>query len=573
MYTHGVSPVRRFLAMAALAVVLLAAPAQALAQSTSSTPNCQPADLTSDLPSGTTGLDTVEQAYNCLTANYGGATNVTAQLLADGAWQAARTASHSIQHEPPFSSNYPEAFQALATSLKSMTASFPPSSPSIGFIYRAAINGMAGSLHDDHTGYISAATFAGESQQLTGNTQEVGLGLHFLGDPSTNQVFVFSVTANGPASFAGVRPGDVLVALNGHSITSVQAGGSYSVNIIADSLNDFTSVPGLPIRLDINRPGTTTTMSLVVTAGPVVSPDVEGTVLPNGVGYIHIWTFSTTSASRTATLVGLEQSLNAKRFVIDVRGNPGGSVTSATRIASMFTHAPVLGMVISKTDQSIIASNKSVPLVGEPLSIIVDGGSASSSEFLSSALQDTKGATIVGAKSAGDIGAALFYVLSDGSALEITVAQVLRGGGQPIDRIGVTPDVLAQTTSAGLGAGHDAALDAAIANPGLLTPAPAPQPTPIGVPVVVSVPQATLWSGPDQHAVAFGTRPAGTKLLIVAPEVGTRYFVLDSVTNNYAWIDYADIELAPSNDSLALPQLSVRTELQTERDIQATFGL
>jgi hypothetical protein len=282
-------------------------------------------------------------------------------------------------------------------------------------------------------------------------------------------------------------------------------------------------------------------MDVVVPAEAVTLPDVEGGLLSDKTAYLHIWTFSLPSAAQARHLLLSELAQQAVRVIVDVRGNPGGSIENARIMASAFTHHDPLALLHGKSDDGALDSDHAVPLVNLPVIVLVDGGSASASELFAAALQDAHAAVIVGSRTAGDIGTAALYQLDDGSGLEITVAQLLRATGTPLDGIGVKPDIAAPLSAAALSAGHDSTLERALALPRNLASLPAAGPGLVGHWVESFVPNAPIWSGPDGRAVAFGTRPQWSFFLVVAPQQGPRLFVFDPSTQNYAWIDAADV--------------------------------
>jgi len=237
---------------------------------------------------------------------------------------------------------------------------------------------------------------------------------------------------------------------------------------------------------------------------------------PDGIAYAHIWMFSDRSARLARTMLSDAVAHGATRIILDLRDNPGGSVDNAAQVASLFTQHLPLAMLRSKTDRGTIDPDPAITPLKVPTTILIDGGSASASEFLAAALQDAHAATVVGQRSAGSIGAAEHFGLDDGSGLEITVSQVLRATGAPLDNAGVLPDVSVRPSDATFSNGHDLALDVAS-----------------GATVSVAVGQwvetisdgVVFWSGSDAPAVAFGPQPQGSRFEIAASPIGTRVLI------------------------------------------------
>ena len=516
-------------------LALLALLGRPVAASAAPAGACQPGQIGGPAPAtSATTLDVVAEAYNCLLDDYGGAAAESPALLLRGAFSAAAAAAGAPGVRlAPLPGERAAAWAAFATALSPLLAAAPGEGART-LIDQAAIRGMAASLGDDHTGYLTPATYARELRQLGGQST-VSLGLRFEGDPARQQVFVVEVVAGGPADGLDVQAGDVLEAINGRTVASIFSATQAPAGELATLLSRGSGLSaGQAVRLDLYRPRTDTRRRVTLVAAPLALPDVEGGMLPDGVGYVHVWTFSTSSAAQVTGLLGSEVGAGARRIVLDLRDDPGGSLGDARAIASLFTHRAPLGLVQSKGQSYAVNPLPDVRLLNLPADVIIDGGSAYASEFVAAALQDAGAATVVGSRSAGAIGAAGFYGLDDGSGLEITIAQTLRSTGAPLDGVGVQPDLAGPPSAAALSNGHDLALEAALsghATGELVTTFP------VGTWVVTVVPGAELWSGPDNRAIAFGAQPLGSRYLVVAPPQGGRLFVYDPRTNNYAWID------------------------------------
>lgn len=513
---------QRLFAAFAVVVVLGAPAGHAVAA-----PTCTPAALSGQTPAAAAPTaSVVEEAYNCLLDNYGGASAASPDTLLDQAWaEASAAAGAPSAPAPSLPPDRAGAYRSFSAALGTLTSGADAATQAR--IDQAAIKGMTDSLSDDHTTYLPATVFRGELQSLAGRPQ-IGLGAHLAADPALQQVFFFSLAAGGPAAAAGVQPGDVLEAINGQRIADLLASEQAPPAALAEAISRKSWSAGTVVHLDLYRPRTDHHFSVDVTAAQAALPDLEGG-MRSGAAYLHLWLFDGRSARQVQTLLKAEQAQGANAVILDLRDDPGGSLENARAIASMFTHHDPLAIIRGTLDQSDLDADASVPVVTLPVTVLIDSGSASAAEFLAAALQDAHAATIIGTPSAGAIASAELFQLADGSGLEITVAQLLRSTGAPIDGVGVQPDIVAPLTAAALSAGQDATLQAA------LSPAPADLATGTWVAVVNTA--AQLWSGTDGKAISFGAVPLGSRFLIAAPAHGGRYFVFDPRTSNYAWID------------------------------------
>ncbi|HLO35337.1 MAG TPA: S41 family peptidase, partial [Candidatus Deferrimicrobium sp.] len=210
----------------------------------------------------------------------------------------------------------------------------------------------------------------------------------------------------------------------------------------------------------------------VIVSKEVIAKDLGG----GTVGYIAVTGFSDNSQAKFHEALQADLKAGEKRFILDLRGNPGGYVTAARAIASEFIKdGPIFfeedaDGTQTETDATGqgIATDDSIKLV-----VLVDKGSASASEIVAGALQDRKRATVVGETSFGKGTVQQWIQLQNGSALKLTIAKWLTPGKHWIHHVGIIPDVPV-TTPADAGPNNDPVLDKAVE---LLTKASASLPT------------------------------------------------------------------------------------------------
>jgi carboxyl-terminal processing protease len=151
-------------------------------------------------------------------------------------------------------------------------------------------------------------------------------------------------------------------------------------------------------------------------------------------------------------------------FVVDLRGNPGGIGLMAMGMAGWFIDQPdqKLGTLYMRdTTLKFVVNPRAVTFAG-PLAILVDGTSASTSEIMAEGMKDLKRARIFGTHTAGAALPSVFEKLPDGDGFQYAIANYISEGGQPLEGLGVTPDVETPVTREALLAGKDPALDAAV---------------------------------------------------------------------------------------------------------------
>ena len=304
----------------------------------------------------------------------------------------------------------------------------------------AAISGAVRRLDDRFSAYFSPREYGQFQQSLDNAFSGVGTAVRGVEDGLRIQ----TVYPDSPAMKAGLRVGDVITAANGRDIAGLSEEKATTL---------IKGPEGTSVTLTIRRGERTLRKRL--TRARISVPVVESRLANAGgtrVAYIALSTFG----PRTAHVEMNEAIRRAKRrrakgIVFDLRGNGGGLVTEAQLIASMFiAEGPIV------TTRGRAVSQRTLSAVGQPVAgklptvVLVDGGSASASEIVAGALQDTERAKLVGVSTFGKGVFQEILPLDNGGALDITVGQYFLPsgrnlGGAGTDRgSGLKPDVRAQ---------------------------------------------------------------------------------------------------------------------------------
>jgi carboxyl-terminal processing protease len=187
-------------------------------------------------------------------------------------------------------------------------------------------------------------------------------------------------------------------------------------------------------------------------------------MLASGIAYVRLYTFSADSAGQVLRAVRqIAQSAPLKGVILDLRNNPGGYVDQARELLSAFAHHHVISYLVDGRGQRTAAwTDDSVPLLHLPLAVLIDAGSASSSELVAEAVKDLRAGVVVGQRSAGALAQAEFFALNDGGGIEITEDRVLGARAEIVDGVGITPDATVVASPLDLSAGHDPVIDRAV---------------------------------------------------------------------------------------------------------------
>lgn len=279
-------------------------------------------------------------------------------------------------------------------------------------IYQNAARGVVAGLDDQYADLFSPAEYARFNRNQLRNRYG-GVGLRIT--PSSDYVRVYRVIEGGPAGAAGVERGDKIAAVDDSSAQG------WTTDRVSNAL---TGTPNTQVRLTVEkRDGTRRTYDL--TRAVISLPAVDFTTMLNGnIGYIPLRNFSDRSARDVSQALRTLQGQGATSFILDLRGNPGGSLEQAVSLTSVFLDPgqPVVRVKSRREDDTLRAPGPSVVGAGVPVAVLIDGGSASASEIVAGALQDYDRALLVGTTSFGKGLVQGGYPLPEGWVLKLTTA-------------------------------------------------------------------------------------------------------------------------------------------------------
>src|SRR5579864_1167673 len=299
-----------------------------------------------------------------------------------------------------------------------------------------ALTGLMNAPGDRFTNYFDPTFYKSTTDEMAG--QFSGIGATVKKDDKTGGLLIVSTLDGSPARTAGLQPGDLIVSVDGQDITSL------AEDVIIGKVH---GVSGTVVKLGVVRAGTTSApITIPITRQTIALPDVTTALYKDyvgqyDIGYISLAEFGDHASTDFAA--GLKK-LNAdhlKGLIFDLRGNPGGYLTAAIDIASDFmpTGAVLIERGRDNSENTYRVTGKSIaPNV--PLVVLVDGGSASTAELVSGALQDNGRARLIGVQTFGKGSVQIIQPLSNGGAAHITIARWFTPKGRTIERVGLAPD-------------------------------------------------------------------------------------------------------------------------------------
>lgn len=297
------------------------------------------------------------------------------------------------------------------------------------------IDEITTALGDPYTYYMTAEEYASFQNELNG-ANVVGIGVAV--ENTADGLLVTSVAPDSPGAKAGLKAGDLIVAADG--ITVQEAG---SANALAGLV---AGEEGTQVTITLIREEQE--LSLTMTREPVVFPTVTGEVVDDHIGWLHCSSFGTDTGEDFRTYIQAEDEA-ADRWVVDLRGNPGGSATAVIQAVGHVLGSRNVAYVVDRQGNVAVWRPNPLQVAGdgliqEPLVVLVDGNSASAAELFTAAMRDYSYGLIIGTRTFGKGIAQNVFEQSDGSAFKITTERYYSPGYVTPDRSGVLPHLVVE---------------------------------------------------------------------------------------------------------------------------------
>lgn len=299
-------------------------------------------------------------------------------------------------------------------------------------LIQGALTGMVGSL-DPHSRYLTP-------EQVTAETgQYAAVGLQVVASEAGPKVI--AVSDNSPAARGGVQVGDVIAAIDGVSLVGES---------IDRAMTRLHGEVGQPVRISlVKKLGDRVDLNLI--RAQIAVKTVQWHLF-GAVGYVRISALNTESGNEVIGAVKAlrTQNPNVKGVVIDLRGNPGGLFDQAIAVSSIFLDGGPIASQVGREPGEVkrFTSPSRDQLEGLPIAVLVNSGTAAGAEIIAAALQDRGRAKVIGLPSFGQGTVQTMIPLNKGAggALILTTSSYYRPSGQPIQKMGVTPDLVVAKT-------------------------------------------------------------------------------------------------------------------------------
>jgi carboxyl-terminal processing protease len=297
-----------------------------------------------------------------------------------------------------------------------------------------AVRGMVGAL-DPHSAFLDADEYEEIRASTTGVYPGVGIEVGAEG----SAIKVLQPIEDSPAAQAGIRAGDLILRIDGRSVGSD----------LEEAITRMRGQAGTLVRLSVRRIGVAQPLDFTLRRAQVEVHSAAGRMIEPGYGYLRITQFSETTArdvNRALAALQHESRGGLQGLVIDLRNNPGGVLEAAVDVADAFLDAGTIVTAEGRTTEARFRMDATPGdlLHGQPIVVLVNGGSASAAEIVAGALQDNHRATLLGHTTYGKGSVQTVMPLARGQALKLTTSRYFTPSGASIQEKGITPDVLVQ---------------------------------------------------------------------------------------------------------------------------------
>ena len=291
------------------------------------------------------------------------------------------------------------------------------------------LKGLTKGTHDKHTTYLNKD----DMKELEMHTSSSYSGIGLLLDFSDGKTLKVGATMEGqPAEAAGLQKGDQILAIDGTPVSDIEKD---------EVANHIRGEEGTFVVLTILRNGEEQEVS--IERKTIVMPTVKSQMLIDDVGYIRVTQFAEKTVDEFAKAYEELEAQGMKRLVLDLRDNPGGLITTAHGIGQYIVpKGPIVTVQTRRGKTTAYMSRGEHTLL--PLVVLINGNSASASEIIAGAVQDTKSGTIVGTKSYGKGTVQSVLPGLDGEGMKITIARYHTPNDRVIDGIGIEPDEIVE---------------------------------------------------------------------------------------------------------------------------------
>jgi carboxyl-terminal processing protease len=301
-----------------------------------------------------------------------------------------------------------------------------------GQLVEGAIEGMLQTLEDPYSVYMNASTAKQFNNSLGSSFQGIGAEVTVM----DGKLMIVAPYKNSPAEEAGLRPNDQILKVDGESVVGLD---------LYEATTKIRGKKGTTVELEIAREGVSKPINVSVKRDEIPVETVHSDLKKDGnkpIGYLEITSFSENTSKEFKKQLSKLEEKDISGLIIDVRGNPGGLLSSVEEILNeLVTEENPFVQIEERSGEKIkyfSEKNKKKPY---PITVLIDEGSASASEILAGALQEAESYPLIGTKTFGKGTVQQAVPMGDGSNIKLTMFKWLTPNGQWIHKKGIQPDI------------------------------------------------------------------------------------------------------------------------------------
>ncbi len=292
-----------------------------------------------------------------------------------------------------------------------------------------AIRGLLASLDDPHASYLTAEQHAREQEGYRGFFEGIGARVTLTEAGLT----VIAPIPGAPAEEAGIRPGDIILAVDGERIDHLT---------LIEAVNLIRGPGGTDVTLLVRHADSVENVSITVTRGRIPIDSTTFRMLDDGIGHLWLYSFSDTTEQEVRDALDEFQDADGRALILDLRNNPGGLLAAVIDVTELFLDGgPILYEIDAQGKRIDHEADRGGDARNIPLVVLVNQFSASASEIMAGAIKANERAQVVGVTTFGKGSVNITRELSDGSAIYFSIRRWYLPDGTQIEGHGVTPDV------------------------------------------------------------------------------------------------------------------------------------
>ena len=319
-----------------------------------------------------------------------------------------------------------------------------------------AIRGVLDTLDDQNTGFLTPTEATRFLESIEGSFEGIGALVEWAEDEGA--IRIVEPFEDQPAWNAGIRRGDLIIAINGQDVADLSN--------LNEAINRIKGPKGTEVHLTVRRDGLDDPLEVPVTRDTIDIPVVESERYGENdeFAYVHLKRFSADAGAKLRAELEDLLTDETQGLIFDLRGNPGGLLREAIKVTSVFLEDERVLIERFSDGTEEIYNTEGGALVPDdlPLVVLVNWGSASASEIVAGALQDVERAPLVGVTTYGKGSVQLPHTLSDESLLRVTIALWYTPSDRSINVTGLEPDIVVERTNEQIENEEDPQLDRAI---------------------------------------------------------------------------------------------------------------